>query len=86
MRLVIGCVWCVAMVQALAQAPAEPLAKAEAVVPALIQPSDPQRLFKQGGRQIKDQKPAISVSKEPVGKRPPLVQVNPPSLGLCDGS
>ncbi|MBA4265555.1 MAG: hypothetical protein C0453_10770 [Comamonadaceae bacterium] len=85
MKLVIGCVWCVAMVQALAQAPPEPLAKPEAVVPALIQPSD-LRLLKQGGRQIKDQKPAMSVPKEPVVKRPPLVPVNPPSLGLCDGS
>lgn len=86
MKLVIGCVWGVAMVQAWAQAPQETMAKPKAAAPALIQPSDPQRLFGQDGRQIKDQKPAMSVPKEPVVKRPPLVPVNPPPLGLCDGS
>lgn len=86
MKLFMGCVWGVTMVQALAHGPLDRMAKPKAVVPPLVQLSDPQRFFGQHGRQSKEQKPALSMPKEPVTKQQPLLPVNPPSLGLCDGS
>ncbi len=86
MKLIMGCVCSVAMVQVLAQTPTQPLAKSKAVVPALIQPSNPQRFLSQDGRQTKEPAPAMSEPKKPLVKGVPLVPVKPPSLGLCDGS
>lgn len=86
MKRTLLCVWLVATVAAFAQTPSEPRARPQAVAPPLLQPSDPFRLPGQEGRRIKEQKPAMSLPKEPVAKRPSLVPVKPPALGLCDGS
>lgn len=86
MKLIMGCVCSVAMVQVLAQTPTQPLAKPKAPAPALIQPSDPLRFLGQDGRQTKEPAPAMSEPKKPLVKRAPLVPVKPPPLGLCDGS